>query len=247
MNSPRNHRIDVAYVGTRYHGWQVQPFLTTVQGVLEGTLSRLCGATVKIHGAGRTDAGVHAHRQTAHFLSVPLIPPERLPQAANSRLPSDIRILKARFVADSFHARKSAKRKTYCYTVFTGKIMSPFHGDFAWRVGRPLDIDAMQEAGSFLLGRHDFSSFCAHAEEEPDRVRTLLAFRITRDGAFLHFRFTGDGFLHHMVRNMVGTLIEVGYGRRRPADVPGILSALSRSAAGPTAPAQGLALVRVLY
>ena len=247
MSLPRNHRIDIAYVGTRYHGWQVQPALTSVQGVLEEILSKLYGAAVKVHGAGRTDAGVHAHRQTAHFLSFPLIPPERLPLAANSRLPTDIRILRARFVPAGFHARKSAKKKTYCYTVCTGKILSPFHGDFAWRVGRPLDIDAMQEAGRFLLGRHDFTSFCAHAEEEPDRVRTLMSFRITRNGAFLNFRFTGDGFLHHMVRNMVGTLIEVGYGRRQPGDMPGILSALSRSAAGPTAPAQGLALVRVLY
>ncbi len=244
---PRNHRIDVAYVGTRYHGWQVQPALASVQGVLEETLAALYGATVKIHGAGRTDAGVHARRQAAHFFSVPLIPPERLPLAANGRLPSDIRILRARFVPDGFHARKSAKKKTYCYTVYTEKILSPFHGDFAWRVGRPLDVGAMQEAGGFLLGRHDFTSFCAHADEEPDRVRTLLSLQIARNGSFLHFRFTGDGFLHHMVRNMVGTLIEVGIGKRRPADMPGVLRALSRSAAGPTAPAQGLALVRVHY
>lgn len=247
MTPRRNHRIDVAYVGTRYHGWQVQPDRATVQSLLEQALSTLYKEKVNLAGAGRTDAGVHARRQTASYTAPGILPPPRVPDAVNGLIPRDIRVLCARFAPDGFHARKSAVGKVYRYTLYMGPVCPPFRADFAWHLRRTLDTDAMARAGSFLVGRHDFTSFCAHADGEADRIRTVTSLRLTRSGPLLYLWVEADGFLHHMVRNIVGTLVEVGYGKRCAGDTPAVLNARDRRAAGPTAPPQGLELVRVRY
>ncbi|MBP7867171.1 MAG: tRNA pseudouridine(38-40) synthase TruA [Acidobacteria bacterium] len=247
MPERRNHRIDVAYVGTRYHGWQVQPDRVTVQSLLEQALSTLYQEKVALAGAGRTDAGVHARRQTANYTAPGIIPPPRVPDAVNGLIPRDVRVLGARFVQPGFHARKSARGKVYRYTLYTGRVCPPFRADFAWHFRRTLDLDAMAQAGALLVGRHDFTSFCARVEGEADRVRTVTSLRLTRSGPLLYLWIEADGFLHHMVRNIVGTLVDVGCGKRSAGDTTTVLAARDRRAAGPTAPPQGLELVRVRY
>lgn len=247
MPQRRNHRLDVAYVGTRYHGWQVQPDRVTVQGLLEQALATLYKEKVTLAGAGRTDAGVHARRQTANYAAPGIIPPPRVPDAVNGLIPRDIRVLCARFAPAGFHARTSAVGKAYRYTLYTGPVCPPFLADFAWHLRRTLDLDAMTRAGALLVGRHDFTSFCAHAEGDADRARTVTSLRLTRSGHSLYLWIEADGFLHHMVRNIVGTLVEVGYGKRTAGDTSAVLDARDRRAAGPTAPPQGLELVRVRY
>lgn len=258
-------RLVLAYDGTDYFGWQVQPGLRTVQGVLAETVRQVTGETVLPQGSGRTDTGVHAEGQVVSLVLRANIPADRLHRALNRRLPSAIRVVSLAPAADGFHARSGVSYKTYEYRIFQRRlpgladerICPPHAARYAWDCRWPLEVEPMQQAAWHLLGTHDFTSFAA---SDPDRAHRLAAAgepldnvrRIDRAAwhhgeGLLVFRVTGTGFLHHMVRNIVGTCVEAGAGRIAPDSIPGILEALDRRRAGPTAPPQGLHLVEVVY
>jgi tRNA pseudouridine38-40 synthase len=243
----RTLRITVAYVGTRFAGWQVQPDRPTIQGVLEDRLSRMLREPVRLAGAGRTDAGVHALAQVASFTTGCRVPLDGLRRGLNARLPIDIRALAAEEVADGFHARSDARGKEYRYRFSRAEVVSPFVAPFVTPVADPLDLPAMHEAARALEGRHDFTSFVPAGCTIEDRVRTVTESRLREDGDELVYTVRGEGFLRHMVRTMAGTLLEVGRGRIRPSELATILAARDRRRAGPCAPARGLSLVRVFY
>jgi tRNA pseudouridine38-40 synthase len=243
----RNFRMIVAYVGTRYSGWQVQPDRATIQGLLEETISALLQERVRLAGAGRTDAGVHAAGQVASFLSASTIPPEGLRRGSNARLPEDIRIMRAEEAPPGFHARADARGKEYRYRIARAEVVSPFDAPFAAAVRGPLDLQAMRAAAAGFEGRHDFTSFCPAECRLENKERTISESRLEESGPFLEYRVRGEGFLQHMVRTLVGTLILVGKGRVSPAAIPAILEARDRRAAGPCAPPRGLVLERVFY
>lgn len=261
-----NWKLTLAYDGTGFFGWQVQPERATVQGELAAALERITGERVLPQGSGRTDAGVHARGQVASVRLNAGIPAENLKRALNRTLPESIRILGAEPAADDFHARHSARAKTYEYRIFPGEICPPWIARYAWALHasrkstgpQPLDVEAMESAAALVAGTHDFTSFAASdpdmtqrsegADEGRDgNVRTIFASEWTRQDEMLVYRVRGDGFLHHMVRNLVGTFTDVGRGRIGAEDVTRIVQARSRSAAGATAPARGLFLDRVEY
>lgn len=233
-------------------GWQRQAEGDSVQSVLEDALARFEGKPVTVHGAGRTDAGVHALGQVASAEVTFTHDVTTLVRALNAQLPEDVRVLSVDDAAPGFHARFSARSKTYRYCIRNGAIASPFERAFVWHVPQPLDVVAMREAAARLLGRHDFSSFRSIGTEVPDAVRTLTVSALTEvrssdTDALLTYDVSGDGFLRHMVRAIVGTLVEVGRGWRDPAQMDALLQAKDRARAGATAPPQGLFLVRVDY
>ncbi len=243
----RNLKIVVGYVGTGYAGWQVQPGRATIQGVLETELSALLGEKVRIAGAGRTDAGVHARGQVANFPTSTRMPVAGLLLAINARLPEDVRILKVEEAPDMFHARADARAKEYRYRIVRAEVVSPFLAPFVLMVRARLDVGAMREAALRLIGRHDFTSFCPTQCRVDDKVRTVVGSEILETGDEIEYRVRADGFLHHMVRTFVGTLLLAGRGRLAAEAVPVILKARDRRAAGPVAPARGLILERVFY
>lgn len=243
----RNLKIVVGYVGTGYAGWQVQPGRPTIQGVIETGLSALLREKVRIAGAGRTDAGVHARGQVANFPTSTHMPAAGLLRAINTRLPEDIRILKVEEVPEMFHARSDAREKEYRYRIVRAEVVSPFIAPFVLMVRAPLDVGAMREAAGRLIGRHDFTSFCPTRCRVDNKVRTVVGSEIRESGDEIEYRVRADGFLHHMVRTFVGTLLLVGRGRLAAAAMPGILTARDRRAAGPVAPARGLVLEKVFY
>ena len=243
-------RLTVAYDGSRFLGWQRQPRGPTVQGILEAGLAKLAidGGPVAVHGAGRTDAGVHARGQVAHLRHALRVPVDRLPYACNASLPPDIVVLDAAPAPDDFHARYSATGKSYGYTIRLHRFPHPLDRQYVWRVDPVLDVAAMQAAARLLVGRHDFTSFTTHAHEGPtDRVRDLRRLDVVQLGEYLELLFEGSGFLRNMVRAIVGTLVQVGHGKRAPTDMTRILDANDRREAGPTAPASGLCLLAVTY
>ena len=244
----RNICLIVAYDGTDYHGFQRQtPPIVAVQNKLEENLSRVFGDTVELAAAGRTDAGVHAEGQVVNFFTDGTIPVERIPRAVNSLLPSDIVVCRA-FEADrEFSALHSAKEKTYRYRILTGETPNPFLCRYAWHIRQPLDRLAMETALKTLFGKHDFSSFRAAGGAPMSPVRTMTRADLFHDGREVVFTFAADGFLYHMVRNIVGTLADVGRGVLSPEDFSAILSAKDRQQASATAPACGLCLTRVDY
>lgn len=244
----RNLKITLAYDGTDFCGWQIQPNLPTIQGLLEQILAGIEGSPVKVHGSGRTDAGVHALAQVASFhLSNP-IPTENLRKAMNRLLPETVRVLQVEEAAAEFHARYSARAKTYEYRIWREEICPPPLSRFVFPFPYPLDEGRMQQAAPRLCGTRDFRSLAANGGEPVEStVRTVFSATLERDGGQLTFRVRGNGFLHHMVRNAVGTLLEVGRGNLTPPDIDRLLDAKNRSAAGPTAPARGLFLVSVEY
>ncbi len=258
-----NWKIVLAYDGSEFRGWQVQPGLATVQGELQAALGRITGETPLPQGSGRTDAGVHALGQVASFALRAPIPPENLQRALNRTLPASIRVLEVRRMPAEFHARHAAVAKTYEYRILPGAAArcSPFVTRYVYACPWKLDRAALGEAAASFAGEHDFLSFAAtdpdlatrEAEEEETRstVRTIFASaweqRETDDGVLLVYRVRGNGFLHHMVRNLVGTMVEIGRGFWRADAIPAILAARDRSAAGPTAPARGLFLHSVEY
>ena len=244
----RNICLLVAYDGTDYHGFQRQtPPVVAVQNVLEEALSRVFGDAVELAAAGRTDAGVHAAGQVVNFFTDGTIPVERVPRAVNSLLPPDIVVRRA-FEADrDFSALHSAREKTYCYRILTGETPNPFCCRYAWHIRQPLDTTAMELAMPDLLGTHDFSSFRAAGGAPMSPVRTMKRAECKRDGRELVLIFAADGFLYHMVRNIVGTLADVGRGTISSEDFASILAAKDRQRASATAPACGLCLVRVDY
>jgi tRNA pseudouridine38-40 synthase len=243
----RNIRMMVAYVGTRFAGWQIQPGRRTIQGELERRISAMLNESVRITGAGRTDAGVHARGQVANMMIASRIPEAGLVRGLNALLPEEIRVLRAEEVPSGFDSRAAARAKEYSYLVALGEVVSPFVLPFALPARGRLQVDAMRAGARSFEGRHDFTSFCPAASPIEDKTRTILLSEVTQGGDLLEYRVRGDGFLHHMVRTMAGTLLLIGRGRL-PADaIAGILEARDRRRAGPVAPARGLTLERVYY
>ena len=253
-------KIILTYDGTPFNGWQIQPNLPTIQGTLAQAIHRITGESVLPQGSGRTDAGVHALGQVASFsLSAP-IPAPNLHRALNRALPPSIRILSVDQVPEDFHARHSAIGKTYEYRISTEEICPPMLAPYVWSHPRPLDLATLQNAADHIRGIHDFTSFAAsdpdlatRTEQSEESSSTLCLIRTIhssswhRDDHLFIYRVTGTGFLHHMVRNLVGTFVEAAAGRISADSIPTILAARDRNAAGPTAPARGLFLVEVEY
>jgi tRNA pseudouridine38-40 synthase len=247
----RNMRLVLSYDGTDFSGWQVQPDAATIQGTLALAIGRITGENVLPQGSGRTDAGVHALAQVATFVTESPIPEANFVKALNHTLPASIRALEAKEVPEDFHPRKSALRKTYRYRIYRGEICPPYLARYVWHYPYPLDEAAMAEAAKFILGEHDFTSFAAVDPEkgvdETSKVRKIFSSWWKRDGDEFLYTVEGNGFLHHMVRNLVGTFLLVGKGTWQASDVARILSEKNRSEAGATAPARGLWLMKVEY
>jgi tRNA pseudouridine38-40 synthase len=252
-------RLIVSYRGAAYAGWQRQDNALAVQEVLEEALARLLGSPVRAVGASRTDAGVHARGQAAHLeppAAVADWPLRGLVHGTNHLLPDDVRVLAADRMAAGFHARRAARGKEYCYRLSRAAVPSPLDAPYVLRVPARIDAAAMAAAAAALVGRHDFSAFALAGGSHTQPFRTIASAAIEESGeagevgeagAELRFRVVGDGFLRGMVRALVGTLLEVGLGRRPPEDVAALLGGAARGAAGATAPAHGLVLERVLY
>jgi tRNA pseudouridine38-40 synthase len=240
-------RLDVAYDGTDFSGWQLQPAVRTVQGVLEEALAVMEGGPVRIHGSGRTDAGVHARGQVCHLVTAGRIPVEGYRKGLNARLPADVAILEAREEPPGFHARFSARGKHYQYTVWNAPERHPLLARYAWHRKLPLDVAAMQAGAAHLLGVHDFDAFRAVSCEREHAVRHLWRLDVGRDGDLVRLDVEASGFLKHMVRVLAGSLVEVGRGKAPPAWIAEVLASRDRRRAGPTAPACGLCLETVYY
>lgn len=244
----KNYRITVQYDGTRYRGWQVQKSTdATIQGKLEHVLSTLAGHPVEVIGSGRTDAGVHAVGQVANFHIDDDFSGEELMETLNRYLPEDIAVTEIVEVEERFHSRYHATSKTYCYRIHTSTVPNVFERKYVYTYTDALDVGKMQQAASFLMGTHDFSSFCGNRHMKKSTVRTIIDIEFRRMERELAIYYTGDGFLQNMVRILTGTLIEVGSGRRDPESMKDILAAKDREAAGYTAPPQGLRLEKVTY
>jgi tRNA pseudouridine38-40 synthase len=243
----RNIRLTLAYDGTPFLGWQVQPQGATVQSVLQEALARITGEQVGVKGSGRTDAGVHALGQVANFFTRSSMPPDAFVRALNSVLPPTIAVLDADVVDLRFDAQFSAVGKCYRYRVFNGRVGSPFEIKRSWHLTGRLDIESMSAVSSLLIGNIDYSSFRGHGCVAASPFRNLTRCDVVSSGAVLTFELEADGFLRHMVRNIVGTLVDVGRGRFSTSDFPAIIAARDRTKAGVTAPAHGLYLVRVDY
>jgi tRNA pseudouridine38-40 synthase len=259
--------VILSYDGTEFAGWQVQPGRATVQGALALAIGRLSGENVLPQGSGRTDAGVHALAQVSSFATASVIPVENWLRALNDILPGSIRITEVSEVEADFHARKSARAKTYRYRIYRGAICPPFLARYVWHYPFPLDEPAMIEGAGAVVGEHDFTSFAAVDQERAERmaagemagnnispnnfhttnIRTIFSSNWERDGEELIYTVRGSGFLHHMVRNLVGTFLQMGKGTVSSEDFRSILNARARSAAGATAAACGLYLVKVDY
>ena len=243
----RNVCLGVQYDGTRYAGFQVQPDCLTIQSELQAALTSLLGQPTRIIGASRTDAGVHAFGQVATFTTENAIPVERIVNALNALLPADIVCVAADEVPADFHPQYAAQRKQYSYRILNRELPSPFLGRYAWHVRRPLDVEAMREAGQHLVGEHDFAAFCAAHGSAKTSLREVYTLDILRDAEVVELRIEGNGFLYMMVRIIMGTLVEVAQGKMPPQRVGEILTSCDRNQAGSTAPPQGLSLVRISY
>lgn len=235
--------LTVAYDGTNYSGWQLQPKGETIEGVLNRCLSQLTGEEITVIGASRTDAGVHALGNIAVFDTMSRIPGEKFSYALNQRLPEDIRICESKEVAPDFHPRHCESRKTYEYRIYCAPFPMPIKRLYAHYTYVPLNVDLMSQAAESLVGEHDFKSFCSVQTQAPTTVRRVDSVEVYREGNEIVIRVAGRGFLYNMVRIMAGTLMEVGRGHIAPEKIADILAVKDRQAAGPTAPACGLTLV----
>ena len=246
----RNLLLRLAYDGTDFFGWQIQPDRPTIQGTLTEVLQNITGETVHLTGSGRTDAGVHACAQAANVKLASPIPCPNLAQVLNDHLPESIRILSVQEVPPDFHARRDARSKVYRYRIYRGRVCPPSLSRYVYPFSYPLEEASMQVAAGALVGTQDFRSFASaderHEEGQPT-VRTIFSSTLERTGEELIYTVEGSGFLHHMVRNIVGTLLLVGRGSLAADQIAEILAAKDRSAAGPTVPPRGLHLVRVEY
>lgn len=243
----RNLRLDICYDGTRYRGWQRLPGREdTIQGKLETALSRILNEPIEISGSGRTDAGVHARGQVANFHCESSMPAGEILTNLRRYLPEDIGIYSCRDVSPRFHARLNAKEKTYRYRIWNSTKPCVFDRRFVTVMPDRLDIAAMREAAAYLVGEHDFAAFCGNAKMKKSTVRFIRSIEIELEGEELHLNFTGNGFLHNMVRILVGTLVEVGRGERSAESIPSLFGG-KRAEAGFLAPAQGLCLMEVMY
>lgn len=252
-----NWKVTLAYDGTDFHGWQVQPGYRTIQGELADAIERITGERILPQGSGRTDAGVHARAQVASCELAAPIPPENLQRALNRTLSAAIRVLGAEHAAPDFHARHSVRAKTYEYRIYRGEICPPWTARYVYALHWPLDVEKMRRAAAFVLGKHDFTSFAAtdpdlaarqsESNAPPNNIRTIFSSEWAEQDDLLIYRVRGNGFLHHMVRNLVGTFLDAGRGHIAPEDITAILRQKSRATAGATAPARGLWLDSVEY
>ncbi len=238
--------LTVAYDGTAYSGFAAQEGRQTIAGTLESVLSELTGEEIAITGASRTDAGVHAYGNLAVFDTTSVIPPERYARILNDRLPEDIRIMSSVRTEDDYDPRRTGRIKTYEYRIFTGDVIDPTKRLYTFRYPYALDVTRMNEAASFLVGEHDFTSFCNPDSQALTRVRKITGISVLRDGDNVTISVSGEGFLYNMVRIIAGTLMEVGRGLKCASDIGKILEAKDRREAGFTAPAQGLFLMGYL-
>ena len=243
----RNLRLDICYDGTRYRGWQRLPGVeNTIQGKLETALSRILGEPIEISGSGRTDAGVHARGQVANFHCESTMPASQILEELRRYLPEDIGIYSCKDCSPRFHARLNAKEKTYCYRIWNSEMPCVFDRRYVTMMPEALDLSAMEQAAALLIGEHDFSAFCGNPKFKKSTVRYIRAIDIRRQGDELRISFTGNGFLHNMVRILVGTLVEVGRGERHAQSIPDLFGG-KRAESGFLAPAQGLCLMEVMY
>jgi tRNA pseudouridine38-40 synthase len=246
----RNLKLTVEYDGTLFHGWQQQPEVRTVEGVLRKELSTLTGEEVELNGASRTDRGVHAAGQVANFHTHSPIPADRFARVVNGRLPEDVRVLQVEEVLQDFHARFSAVGKRYRYSIDRSEVSNVFLARRTLHVPAPLDISSMREAAAHLLGEHDFAAFCCKSrgvEREQQTIRTVFRVAIEERQRLLYLDVLGSSFLYKMVRTIAGSLLEVGRGRWTPGELRDGLLSLQRNRVGPTLPARGLSLERVYY
>lgn len=251
-----NYKLTLQYDGTKLNGWQKQGNTdNTIQGKLEAILEKMYGQYVEIHGSGRTDAGVHALGQVANFHApadavtekMKVYLTEEIKATLNEYLSKDIRVLSVELVDERFHARLTAKAKTYEYRIDNGEIANVFQRKYVMREETPLNLEAMRQAAGYLIGTHDFKTFCANKKMKKSTVRTIYSIHIDEKDGIVSIKYNGNGFLYNMVRILTGTLIEVGRGKRKPEEMQEIINAQDRGAAGFTAPAQGLYLVEVEY
>ena len=257
----RNFKMILQYEGTRYKGWQRQESTEhTIQGKLEGILSKMAGTPVEIQGSGRTDAGVHALGQVANFHADIRMSEQEIMNYVNSYLPEDIAVISVKEASERFHSRLNATGKTYCYLLVQSGIPHVFERRFAHRIEERLDVEAMEKAAGYLLGTHDFAAFTSAKKSKKSTVRTIDEITFTREYSsvmhimtevqepdLLRITYSGDGFLYHMVRILTGTLMEVGMQLRSPEEIPEILKSKNREMAGPLVPAKGLTLMEVRY
>lgn len=248
MDKQRKFLLTVAYNGTCYSGFQFQENAPSVQAVLEKALKELFQEEIRVRGASRTDAGVHAEGQRVQFQTKNLgVPQEKIPLLLNRILPPDVKVSFATPVPEKFHCIYDAISKTYRYQIYNAEYMDPFRSSFFWHIRSALDFNAMVEGAEYFLGEHDFSSFCASGYQTKTSIRKIFHSSWTREKEALYFSINGNGFLYHMVRNIVGTLIEIGLKRYESKSILSILEAKNREKAGRTAPAQGLFLEEVFY
>lgn len=240
-------KLIIEYDGTSYAGWQRQPGQQTVQAALEDAIQKVTQTHIAVIGAGRTDAGVHALGQVVSFHSDKPLPPRDWRRALNAHLPPDISVQAAEAVPDDFHARRSAKTKLYEYRILHQPERPALERNRAWHIYGPLDLDLMRQTASCLLGKQDFASFQGHPTDTKDTICDLQRLDLVQEGPLVRIQFLGDRFLKQMVRSIVGTLVEIGQGKRPPQAMKDILAAKDRRAAGYTAPPQGLYLVEVRY
>lgn len=243
----KNYKFIICYDGGRYYGWEHQPDKDTIQGKLEMVLSRMCGKDIEVIGAGRTDAGVHARAMTANAHMETNLSVEEIQQYMNRYLPDDISVRDVREASENFHARYKAVGKTYRYTCYYGVDKPVFDRKYLLVLEKQPDIEAMRQAAKLLTGKHDYKSFCGNPRMKKSTVRVVDSIDITTRRGYIYFTFHGNGFLQNMVRIMVGTLLDVGKGKKKPEDMTDILHGLDRQLAGPTAPPQGLCLLKVDY
>lgn len=248
-----NYKLTIQYDGTDFQGWQIQEGYRTVQGELTRVLTLLDSQPVKVHGSGRTDAGVHAEGQVASAKLSREFTSEKLRSAINGNLSHDVRVIEVSHASENFHARYSAKDKTYVYRILNTPYVSPFWFRYAHQESRPLDLDAMKSAAELFLGKHDWTAFCSAEADAESRVRTLTridveeAFDERAGGRLVTITATADGFLRYMVRSIVGTLLAIGRGEARAGVVLSAFETGNRALSGATAPAKGLTLLRVRY
>ena len=244
----RNIKCIIAYEGTRYQGWQRQDSSdNTIQGKLEQLISRMCDEKIEIQGSGRTDAGVHSLGQVINFHTRSLMSTEEMFVYMNQYLPEDIAVVEIKEVSERFHSRLNAKGKQYSYRVWNSSVPNVFWRRYSHTVEQPLNIESMQRAAGYLLGEHDFKSFTSAKKGKKSTVRNIKSIDIRKDGDMLTFTFQGDGFLYHMIRILMGTLLEVGMGLRHADSIPEVIAAENREAAGVLVPAKGLVLEKVFY
>ncbi len=246
--STRNIRLDISYDGTAYQGWQIQKNGPSIQGELEKALAAIHGHPVNLTGSGRTDSGVHATGQVANFYSDHIsIPDEKFRDALNSHLPRDIRVLRSRRVHQDFHSRYDARCRVYNYYILNSDAGCAHYRDFCYLTRPPLDLVRLNSLASVLTGTHDYTSFAALRDQNESKIRQIYSARFLREGPFIVFRIAGNAFLWRMVRTLVGTLIQLDQEKADPSQMKRIMEGKDRSLAGPSAPARGLFLYKVLY